>query len=259
MKEEHKEKHPSAKKEETITLEKATLWKIGTGIFALLFLVTLLNGGLFGTSQQAPNAPAPSAQPGGGELPTVSVDMKKLADDDAALGDANAPITMIEFSDFQCPFCRRHYFDSHKQIVDNYVKTGKVKIIYRDFPLGFHQGAQPAAEATECAEEQGKFWEMHDKIFEEQNKLGQGTVQFTVDDLKSWATDIGLDSTKFNTCLDSGKYKSEVQKDLQDGSASGVQGTPGFFIGKTNGNTATFVAGAYPYATLAQVIEEQLK
>ena len=111
----------------------------------------------------------------------------------------------------------------------------------------------PAHLAAACADEQGKFWEMHDAIFDEQEKLGSGTVQFTVDDVKKWAAKIGLNTAKFNQCLDSGKYKQEVEKDIADGSAAGVRGTPATFI---NGR---LVSGAQPFAAFKVIIDEELK
>ncbi|MEF9475845.1 MAG: DsbA family protein, partial [Candidatus Mariimomonas ferrooxydans] len=116
-----------------------------------------------------PSTPSPSPQPSGGTL-----NVADLIDDDSFMGDSDAPVTIIEFSDFQCPFCRRSYTDTLPQIKANYVDTGKVKLVYRDFPLSFHPAAQPAAEAFECAEEQGKEWELHDKLFDEQNAQGSG-------------------------------------------------------------------------------------
>lgn len=195
-----------------------------------------------GTIQQV----AGNAQPVGG---VVNVS----ADDDAVLGDPNAPVTLIEFSDFQCPFCRKFYKETLPQIKKEYIDTGKARLVYRDFPLSFHPGAMPAAEGTECAREQGKFWEMHDVIFDEQEKQGSGTIQFTTDDVKKWAGKISLNTAKFNQCLDSGKYKQEVEKDIADGSAAGVSGTPAVFV---NGR---LVVGAQPFAAFKVVIDEELK
>ena len=173
-------------------------------------------------------------------------------DDDAFLGDKNAPIVMIEFSDFQCPFCRSFWRDTLPLIKSEYIDTGKVKFVYRDFPLSFHPGAMPAAQASECAEEQGKFWEMHDKIFTEQDKSGSGTIQFGVVDIKKWASGIGLNMSDFNSCLDSGKYAEEVNNDIKDGQTAGVSGTPGFFI---NGKS---VVGAQPFSVFKSIIDEEL-
>lgn len=195
-----------------------------------------------GTVQQAVG----NTQPAGG---VVNVS----ADDDAVLGDPNAPVTLIEFSDFQCPFCRKFMKETLPQIKKEYIDTGKARLVYRDFPLSFHAGAMPAAEGSECAREQGKFWEMHDVIFDEQEKQGSGTIQFTADDVKKWAGKIGLNTTKFNQCLNSGKYKQEVEKDIADGSAAGVSGTPAVFV---NGR---LVVGAQPFAAFKVVIDEELK
>ena len=176
------------------------------------------------------------------------------ADDDAVLGNPDAPVTIIEFSDFQCPFCRKFYKETLPQIKKDYILTGKAKLVYRDFPLvQIHPGATPAAEGAECAKEQGKFWEMHDAIFDEQEKQGSGTVQFTADDVKKWAAKIGLNTSKFNQCLNSGKYKQEIEKDIADGSAAGVTGTPAVFV---NGR---LIVGAQPFAAFKAVIDEELK
>ncbi|UCD02943.1 MAG: DsbA family protein, partial [Candidatus Aenigmatarchaeota archaeon] len=125
-----------------------------------------------------------------------------FVDGDYVKGDENAPVTIIEYSDFECPFCARFWEQTLPEIEENYIKTGKVKLIYRDFPLGFHANAQKAAEASECAGEQGKFWEYHDVLYD--------TRALSVSDLKQHAKDLGLDSTKFDSCLDSGKYAEEV-------------------------------------------------
>src|SRR3989344_7242055 len=135
-----------------------------------------------------------------GEKVDVSVD------DDAFIGNPKAKVTVVEFSDFQCPFCRSFWSGAYQQIKKEYVDTGKIKFVFRDYPLPFHPAAQVSAEAAECAHEQGKFWEMHDKIFEEQAKQGTGTVTYGAAELKKWSSQTGLDSAKFNKCLDSGKY-----------------------------------------------------
>ena len=186
--------------------------------------------------EQPPSQPAQRQQPSKVE---VSVD------DDPVEGSENAPVTLIEFSDFECPFCGRFFQQTLPQIEENYIKTGKVRHVFRDFPLTFHQYAQKAAEASECADEQGKFWEYHDKLFENQNALDTGS-------LKQYAKDLGLDTAKFNSCLDSGKMTSEVQKDFSDGAQSGVSGTPTFFI---NGIQ---IVGAQPYSAFEQLIEQEL-
>lgn len=177
-----------------------------------------------------------------------------LADDDPFLGNPDAPITIVEFSDFQCPFCRRLFSQTLPQLEEKYIKSGTVKFVYRDFPLtSIHGLAQTYAEAGECADEQGKFWQMHDKIFEEQDKRGGGTItDFTVGDIKNWAREIGLDGATFDQCLDSGKHADEVAKDFSDGERAGVTGTPATFV---NGR---LIPGAVPFSEFQKVIEEEL-
>lgn len=173
-----------------------------------------------------------------------------LADDDPFLGNPSALVEVVEFSDFQCPFCRRFWQTIFPPLKKKYIDSGKVKFVYRDFPLSsIHELAQKYAEAGECADEQGKFWLMHDKIFEEQKE----TSAYTVGDIKSWARAIGLDGVTFDQCLDSAKYAKEVENDFLAGQAAGVSGTPATFV---NGR---LVAGAVPFLQIEKVIEEELK
>jgi protein-disulfide isomerase len=188
----------------------------------------------------------------------AAVSISSLMDDDIKLGSDSAPIVLIEFSDFQCPFCRKWHKESFSLLENEYIKTGKVQLIYRDFPLSFHPGAQKSAEAAECAREQNKWREMYDKINSEQEKQGPGTAQFDGDwssSLKTWASQItGIDTTKFNQCLDTGKYANEVQDDMNDGASVGVSGTPAFVIGKRGGN-GQLIVGAQPYEVFKQTID----
>lgn len=166
-------------------------------------------------------------------------------DDDAVKGSDEAPVTIIEFSDYECPFCSKYVRETYPQIIKNYVESGKVKYVFRDFPLGFHPNAQKAAEAAECAGEQGKFWEMHDYLFENQDYL-------SVENLKGYAKDLQLDTELFDRCLDNNEMAEEVLNDLADGQSYGVSGTPGFFI---NGK---LVSGAQPYFVFEKEIEAAL-
>lgn len=209
---------------------------------AILYNKTITSKTAGAPSGQNNNAPVKSAGP---------VDVS--VDDDAVLGKNDAPVTIIEFSDFQCPFCRSFWKNALAQIIKEYIDTGKAKLVFRDYPLSFHPMGVPSAEAAECAKEQGKFWEMHDIMFEEQEKLGEGTVQYTVDDLKKWAAKIGVNTTQFNNCVDSEKYKAEIEKDAADGGAAGVTGTPAIFI---NGR---LIAGAQPFSVFKTVIDDELK
>ncbi|HZI09978.1 MAG TPA: DsbA family protein, partial [Myxococcus sp.] len=154
-----------------------------------------------------------------------------------------APITIVEFSDFQCPFCSRANA-SVDQVMKEY--SGKVRLVFRHFPLDFHKEAQKASEASLCAHDQGKFWEMHDLLFANQQQLG-------VADLKKHATTLKLDTAKFNKCLDSGEKAQIVKDDMAEGQKAGVSGTPAFFI---NG---ILLSGAQPFEEFKSVIDEELK
>lgn len=162
-----------------------------------------------------------------------------IAKDDHIRGNPDAAITLVEFSDFQCPFCERQY-RTLKQLLNEYPQ--KIRLVYRHFPLGFHQFAQKAAEASECASEQGKFWEYHDKLFENQS-------DYSVANFKKWAGDLGLQTSQFNSCLDGDKYASRIQADAKEGAQKGVNGTPATFV---NGQ---LISGALPYATFKEAID----
>lgn len=157
-------------------------------------------------------------------------------------GPANAPIEIIEFSDFQCPFCLSA-FPTVQQVMKDY--AGKIKFTYRHYPLPNHPAARPAAEASACAGEQNKFWEFHDRLFSNQNKL-------TAADLKQHATDLGLNVTDFTACVESHRYAKQIDEDLAAGNTVGVNGTPAFFV---NGR---ILSGAQPYAVFKRVIDEEL-
>ena len=226
--------------EGTITLKKSDLWKYST--FVLLAAVII--GGFFMLSGNSGTDGNTVQQPD--TQPSV---VKASLDDDAVLGDKNAPVTIIEFSDYQCPYCGRHFSETFPQLKSEYIDTGKVKIVFRDFPLTqIHPMAQPSAEAAECVREKGgdeAYWKMHDKIFENQQVL-------SVDNLKLWAKDLGYD---IPSCLDSGKYRNEVVKDSTDAQSAGFQGTPGFVIMKTGDKEGIPLKGAYPYSTFQQIID----
>ena len=167
--------------------------------------------------------------------------MKTLADDDPFLGTPDAPVVMVEFSDFQCPYCGKFYSETEQKLRKEFVDTGVVKLVYRDLPLSFHANAQNAAEAAECANEQGKYWEYHDKLFSNQDKLD-------IDSLKKYAADLGLDVAQFDDCLSTHKYADEIAADAAAAQANGITGTPGFII---NGQK---ISGAQPYDKFVQTI-----
>jgi protein-disulfide isomerase len=159
-------------------------------------------------------------------------------------GVKEAPVTIVEFSDFQCPFCKKSKSVT-KQVLQQY--SGKVKLAFRDFPIrNIHPLAQKAAEAARCAGEQGKYWEYHDLLFGKAPDL-------EVFQLKQYAAALGLDSARFHECLQGGKYAALVEKDLQDGIQLGVSSTPTFFV---NGRP---VIGAQPFSAFEKIIEEELQ
>ncbi len=196
-------------------------------------------------AQLAALGPLAQSGTGGGTDTETAAPDNSIAASGNVMGNPDAPVTIIEYSDFQCPFCGRFFQQTLPLIKENYIKTGKAKLEYKHFPLSFHQYAQKAAEAAECAGEQGKFWEMHDKIFENQQALD-------TESLKSYARDIGLNGDQFDSCLDSGKYASKVQQDFNDGREAGVSGTPTLFV---NGQK---IVGAQPFETFKNAIEAEL-
>ena len=157
-------------------------------------------------------------------------------------GPANAPITIVEWSDYQCPFCKRAH-PTVEQVLTEY--KDKVRFVYLDYPLPFHQMAMPAAQAVHCAEDQGKFWEYHKNLFEVAGDLSTA-------DLTKRATDLGLDSAAFQACTDSKKHDALIKANYDDGSALGVTGTPAFFI---NGR---MLVGAQPIEQFRELINDEL-
>ncbi|HTP56956.1 MAG TPA: DsbA family protein [Candidatus Paceibacterota bacterium] len=231
-------------------LVAASVLFVGSGGLALIF-----HSGVVATPQPGT---------GGGD---ITVDPSSvMGTGDPVLGNADAKVTIVEFSDFQCPYCRQFYVDTFAQLKKDYIDTGKVRLVYRDFPLtSLHPSARPAALAGACAQEQGKFWEFHDTVFSEQQKQEPDpsqvskTMTFTTSDLKKWAATIsGLNAAQFDQCLDSQKYANEVDADIAAGSANGpdgyplVSGTPTFFI---NGQR---LVGAQPFSAFQQTIDAAL-
>ena len=222
---------------DTITIKKDSLWKYSTFILLAVVIVggfSMFTGDGSGKVVDVPSQPVAAPSPS-----QVSAD----ADDDARIGSPNAPVEIIEFSDFQCPFCGR-VVPTMKQIVEEY--GDKVTIVYRDFPLdSIHPLATPAAMAAECVREKGgdeAFFEYHDKIFDNQQSLSDSN-------LKKWGQELGYD---IESCLDSQKYLSEVKNDLSDAQAAGGRGTPYFVI---NGKP---LSGAQPFGAFKQVIDAEL-
>ena len=171
-----------------------------------------------------------------------------LAKDGPSKGNDKAPITLIEFSDFQCSFCRKFWQTTLPQIEKKYISTGKVKFVYRHFAI-LGKPSMAAAQAAECAGEQGKFWEYHDKLF----ASAASPLAFTNGRLKGYAKELGLKSQDFNQCLDSGKHLKKVEGETATGGFLGARGTPAFFL---NGK---LLVGAQPFQVFEAAIEKDLK
>jgi protein-disulfide isomerase len=170
-----------------------------------------------------------------------------------SLGSLDAPVTMVEFTDYQCPFCSRFATTTFGELKAKYIDTGQVRLVSRDLPLPMHANAEQAAYAARCADEQGKYWEMREVMFQNINALDDAA-------LVDYAADLGLDGAGFEACLGSGKYTTEVQADMAAASAIGLTGTPSFVVGRASGDTVegTIIVGAQPFATFEAQIQALL-
>lgn len=221
-------------------------------IFALVALGAIV---WFGATYTPSQPPTPSQTPEqlGGQTPQPSpkqVMVQPNLTASAIVGDAHAPVTIIEYSDYQCPFCERFYTQTFPDLKKQYIDTGKVQFVYQDFPF-LSIDSNAAAEATHCAADQGKYWEYHNYLFVHQGQEGSGWA--VAANQKIFAKAIGLDMSQFNTCFDGGKYKQLVVDEKNAGSSYGVTGTPSFFI---NGQ---LIVGAQPISAFAQIIDPLLK
>ena len=237
---------PAPDAEETITFKR-------THFYSVLVVVAFLTGILTGyfvwgrgvsparAAGNVPYAQNPAVQPT--QAPRYvryEIETKGFP----SLGPADAPITIVEFSDFQCPFCQRFYSETFKQLMAAY--PGKIRFVYRHLPLtSIHPEAFPAAEAAMCANQQNAFWDYHDQIFANQDKLGSELYS-------QIASDLGLDTAKFEACLKAETYKDLIQKDSDFALGLGVQSTPTFFI---NGLA---IVGAQPLTAFTQIIDKEL-
>jgi len=270
----HEEKPMEIKADEKISVKKSTYNNMLKGLIAAIAIAAFFGGLSIGTFDNSDSglsgedlkailseieiktiAPQPVQQPGQPSAPQI---IQVSLDDDPFKGNEDAPVTIIEFSDFQCPFCLRFYEQTLPSIMENYVDTGKVKFVYRDLPLdSIHPNARPAHIAAECADEQGKFWEYHDILFDKQvewQRLSSSDLQST---LTLYATDLELQSASFEACLESDAIADEVNKDSLDAARYGATGTPAFFIGNEKDGFVK-LTGAQPYQSFQAIIDAQL-
>jgi len=265
---------PPSKSDDTkITIKKSTYNNMLKGIVTAIAIAAFVGGysvGTFDNSEfgvsseelkeilsEIKTTPVPQpiqqpSQPGAPQLFRVSID------DDPVKGNPNAPVTVIEFSDFQCPFCSRFFKQTLPQLEENYINTGKVKLVYKDLPLdNLHPNARPAHIASECADEQGKFWEYHDVLFTKQSEWQRLPSADLSSTLTVYASELGLQTTSFESCLQSQDIADEVNKDTLEAASYGATGTPTFFIGSEKDGFIKLV-GAQPYAAFQAVIDKQL-
>jgi len=264
----------STNEESKITISKSSYNRMLKGIVVAIAIATFLGGYAVGTldggsdslsadeikdiiSELESKAPVPQPAQSPSQPSTPSVFQVSL-DDDPVKGNPNAPVTVVEFSDFQCPFCSRFFTQTLPVLEENYIKTGKIKLVYKDFPLDtLHPNARPAHIAAECADEQGKFWDYHDVLFENQSQWNRLSSADLSSQLTQYATSMGLNSASFDSCLSSPSIADEVNADFLQAAQYGATGTPTFFIGNEKNGFIKLV-GAQPYAAFQAVIDAQL-
>lgn len=196
-------------------------------------------------------------QPTAAAAPAVPRDIVLTVSDAQFKGNANATLTLVEFTDYECGFCARHVKETFPQLERDYIATGKMKYVFRNFPLeSIHKKAFKAHEAATCAGEQGKFWEMHDRLFASQAAL-------TPADITGYAQAIGLDMQKFQGCFNVGLHTEQIRKDIAEGQKAGVTATPVFFLGVTTPNSPTLkvaktIIGAKAYSAFKEEIDALL-
>lgn len=253
------------KRKSQITINKSTYNRLIIAIISVGIVSAFMIGYFVGTESVEPqeviireSAPIAKPQPTTQEQIGPKILKNISLDDDPMKGNPDAEITIVEFSDFQCPFCAKFHESTLPMLEKEYISTGKVNFVYRDFPIqSIHPNAIPAALASECADDQGKFWEMHDLIFLNQNVWKNLSIAQAVSLFKQYSAELEIESNEFSECMDSGKHIEEIGLDLNDGRNYGVSGTPGFFVGN---NEIGFVElkGAQPFSSFQRVIEGQL-
>ena len=213
----------------------------------LLGVLTTKVAYLENQNSQNQQAQAPAGSPGASVQPGAKVNV--TTGPFPVLGDNKAKVTVVEFADFQCPFCEQWFSNVEASLIKDYVNTGKVKFAFRNYAF-LGQESTWAAEASYCANEQGKFWDYHDYLYKHQGQENSGA--FSKANLEQFAADMGLNTSQFNQCLESDKYASQVASEVKEGQTAGVNGTPTSFV---DGQS---VVGAQPYATFKTLIDQEL-
>ena len=236
---------------------KVHLPSIGIGIGAIIAVLVVVFF-MFGQGITKPATQIPALQTQD-QLTNTSAHVAPihlLVDNTSPLlGSKDAPITMIEFGDYQCFYCNKFYHDTEPDIVKNYINTGKVRMVFKDFTI-IGQDSVNAAHASHCAQEQGKFWDYHDALYN--NWTGENTGWASSANLLTFAKQIGLDETKFNQCMTDSRYISTVQGSLSNAKDLGLTGTPDFFIMAPD-HSVTKVVGAQPYDVFDNIFKSMLK
>ncbi len=218
---------------------------------AILLGAILISGSILMSSGviklSSKTAPTGQATPSATPISDITAAVKVATNGFPTVGDKNAQLILIEFSDYECPFCKRHFDQVYPQIKKDYIDTGKVKLVFRDYPLPFHEPmATYEANAALCAKEQGGdsvYFKIHDEMFKQTTSNGTG---LTKDKIKSIAASLGLNAAQIITCADAAKYKDKITKDIADGNSAGVSGTPSFFVGKSSSDGLVTAAAMIP-------------
>ncbi len=257
-----------------ITIKKSTYNNLLKGMVAAIAIATFFGGYAIGNmdtnssvtteelekiisdmeikTTQPSQVPTQQPTQRGAQIYTISID------DDPVKGDPNAPLTIIEFSDFQCPFCARFYSQTLPLLEENYIDTGKVKLVFKDLPLDrLHPNARATHIAAECANEQGKFWEYHDVLFEKQSQWQSLSTSNLDTTLTNFAAGLGIQITDFQVCMESQEIADEVNDDTLEAASHGTTGTPTFFIGNEK-DGFTKLVGAQPFTAFKTMIDSKI-
>ncbi len=263
--------------EETITITRVGLWQGIAGVLAVLFVASILMQGVgvnLGGGTGAAGAPNQQAGSGGsgsgsggtggsgsggaGSGGSAGASPASVGDD-PVLGQEDAPVTLVKFTDFGCPFCKRWHDNTKPQLEQNYVESGDLKIVYKDAPIPqLHPGASQAHAAANCVLEQSDtstYYEYTDQLYSNQNQFASNTGQSATDFLVSAASDIGVD---IQSCLENNDFQDEIDEDKQEAQQAGLQGTPHFVVKASGSDTGTPVRGAQPFSQFQQEIDSLL-